>query len=382
MLAQRTHQLLADRQRPIEHEPHLPLARARDAQGSEDAFLGLRTEPFERSDPLRLRGAAQRIDTGEVNPAEFFWLDASLGPGGAMAFTGSTAHHPSEMYYMASPHGAVRRISHYNDYIEQLDLGVVKTIDWTGPNGFREDGVLTYPPGFIMGKKYPLVLVIHGGPNSASITSFNGLAQLLAAHGYLVFSPNYRGSDNLGNAYWRGIFNDAGAGPGRDVMAGIAAVENKGIVDTTRIAVSGWSYGGYVTSWMTGHYHIWKVAVAGAAVNNLVDEYDLSDNNVGVRYGFPGELSPWTRAGAKPYQEQSPITYADRITTPTLIMSDTGDERVPITQSYEMFHALRDNHKAIVQFIAYPVAGHFPGDPVRAEDVNRRWIDWIARFLK
>jgi dipeptidyl aminopeptidase/acylaminoacyl peptidase len=130
---------------------------------------------------------------------------------------------------------------------------------------------------------------------------------------------------------------------------------------------------------MEGHYHIWKVAVAGAAVNNWIDEYTLSDNNVNVRFSFGG--SPYTADRMKQYLAQSPISYAWHINTPTLILSDTGDARVPVTQSYEMFRALKDRG-VTVRFWAYPVSGHFPGDPVRGMDVDRRWIDWIVKYLK
>jgi dipeptidyl aminopeptidase/acylaminoacyl peptidase len=285
---------------------------------------------------------------------------------------------------MSSAAAAPQRVTNYNEEIAKLDLGAVKPVTWTSDD-LNEDGTITLPPAFDKiraadpGHRFPLVLVIHGGPNSASITSFNSLNQILAARGYIVFNPNYRGSDNLGAKYWLGIFNDAGAGPGRDVMAGIAAVEEAYSIDQSSIAVSGWSYGGYMTSWLEGHYHIWKTAVAGAAVNNWLDEYDLSDNSVGVRYSFLG--SPYVKGYIKDYRAQSPISYAWQITTPTLILSDTADSRVPITQSYEMFRALT-NRGTPVRFFAYPVAGHFPGDPVRSQDVTRRWVDWIANYLK
>jgi dipeptidyl aminopeptidase/acylaminoacyl peptidase len=325
-----------------------------------------------------LDGKARRIDLNGAQPTQAFWLDASVSNSGAIAFTASEAHHPAELYYMSSPGAEPKRLTTYNDAIYSLELGRVEPLSWQY-EGFTEDGVVTYPPHYDASKSYPLVLVIHGGPNSASLTSFNALNQVLAARGFIVFNPNYRGSDNLGEAYWHAIFNDAGAGPGRDVMAGIAALEKSARVDTRRIAVSGWSYGGYMTSWMEGHYHIWKVAVAGAAVNNWIDEYALSDNNVNVRFSFGG--SPWTGNLLQQYRAQSPITYAWNINTPTLILSDTGDARVPITQSYEMYHALKD-HGVTVDFWAYPVAGHFPGDPVRSLDVYRRWIDWLAKYLK
>lgn len=327
-----------------------------------------------------LSGTATRVTTGDVEPVEPFWLDADVGRNGAIAFTGSQPSSAVELWYMASPTAQPKQLTHLNAAVDSLDYGRMEAVQWQGPDGYAEDGVLTYPPGFVAGRKYPLVLNIHGGPNSASTTAYNPFTQLLAARGWLVFSPNYRGSDNLGNAYWHGIFNDAGDGPGRDVMAGIAAVEKMGIVDESDIAVSGWSYGGYMTSWLEGHYDVWKVAVAGAAVNNLVDEFDLSDNNVGVRYGFTGLSSPWIGGELGSYAAQSPITYASAIRTPTLIMSDVGDVRVPITQSYEMFRALKADGVP-VEFWAYPVGGHSPGDPVRRDDVYKRWIDWIAEHF-
>lgn len=325
-----------------------------------------------------LDGAAKRIDLGSVQPTQPFWLDASISKTGALAFTGSEANHPAELYYMSSAASKPQRLTSYNDRVAALNLGKVQPIEWQS-DGFQEDGVVTYPPGYDANKTYPLVLIIHGGPNSASLTNFSALNQLVAARGFIVFNPNYRGSDNLGEKYWYGIFNDAGAGPGRDVMAGVAAVQKVAHVDPNRVAVSGWSYGGYMTSWMEGHYHIWKAAVAGAAVNNWIDEYTLSDNNVSVRFSFGG--SPYTGDRMKQYVAQSPITYAWNVNTPTLILSDTGDVRVPITQSYEMFRALKDRG-VTVQFWAYPVSGHSPGDPVRAMDVDRRWIDWLVKYLK
>lgn len=325
-----------------------------------------------------LDGEAQRIQLGGVQPVQSYWLDASVAKTGAIAFTASQANHPTELYYLASPGAAPQRLTSYNDGISALALGRVEPVQWQF-EGFYEDGVLTYPPDYDARKTYPLVLVIHGGPNSASLTTFSSLNQLLAARGFVVFNPNYRGSDNLGEKYWHAIYNDAGAGPGRDVMAGIDAVRKIVNVDPKRIAVSGWSYGGFMTSWLEGHYHIWKTAVAGAAVNNWIDEYNLSDNNVSVRYAFGG--SPYTGGRMKAYMAQSPIDFAWDITTPTLIMSDTGDARVPITQSYQMFRALKD-HGVPVRFWAYPVGGHSPSDPVRSLDVTRRWVQWMADSLK
>ena len=302
-----------------------------------------------------------------------------VGKDGSIAFVGSHAHSPLELYYMSSPSAPPRQLTRFNESVAALALGKVEPIEWQGPDGWHEDGTLIYPPDFAPGKKYPLVLLIHGGPEWASTEAFNEWGQLIAAHGYAVFRPNYRGSDNLGNAYEMAIVNDTGDGPGRDVMAGLAAVEQRGFVDTNRIAVSGWSYGGYMTVWLIGHYQVWKTAIAGAAVTDWLDEYNLPDNNnIWGRYMLGG--SPWVGDRAKAYVEQSPISYAAKIRTPTLILSDTGDERVPITQSFKLYHALRDNGVP-TKFIAYPTSGHHPGDPVRYRDIYRRWIEWLDQYL-
>jgi dipeptidyl aminopeptidase/acylaminoacyl peptidase len=326
-----------------------------------------------------LEGKAQRLSLGNVVATAPFWLDASIGPKGELAFTGTEPGHPAELYYLASKDAKIERLTDVNRETAALDLGKSETIEWDC-DGFHMDGVVTYPPDFSPGRKYPVVLYIHGGPRSASKDAFSPRVQLLAAQGWVVFEPNYRGSDNLGNTFEAAIWNDAGAGPGRDVMAGVAALEKRGFVDSSRMAVSGWSYGGYMTTWLLGNYpDKWKAAVAGAAVTDWLDQYNYGDANVRRGAAFGG--SPYTdekRLGS--YIEQSPIHYASRIKAPTLILSDTGDWRVPITQSFQLYHVLSDNG-VTTQFIAYPVPGHSPGDPVHSRDVDRRWIGWLAKYL-
>ncbi|HET9994539.1 MAG TPA: S9 family peptidase [Candidatus Acidoferrum sp.] len=326
-----------------------------------------------------LSGAPKRLALGDICPTWSFWVDAFVGHKGEIAFTGGTPGQPSELYYMASANDAPKRLTDFNHDIAALALGKTERFEWKGPDSFQEDGVLFYPPDFQKNHKYPLVLIIHGGPTASSTTQFNFLSELMTSHGYVVFSPNYRGSDNLGNAYQRAIWNDAGDGPGRDVIAGIEALKNRGFVDESKIGVTGWSYGGYMTSWLIGHYQIWKAAMAGAPVTDAYDEYNLSDGNVSDRYGFKG--SPFVKDYLKDYRAQSPITYASQMKTPTLIMHDTGDARVTITQGYSLFHALKDNGVP-VKFLAFPVAGHFPGDPVRQMDVYQHWVGWMDQYLK
>jgi dipeptidyl aminopeptidase/acylaminoacyl peptidase len=232
-----------------------------------------------------LEGPAKRIDMGRVVATTGFWLDASVGPKGEIAVTGSEPDRPAELYYLATPESKPERLTDLNRVTAMVELGRTETVKWDD-DGFHMDGVVTYPPDFAAGRKYPLVLYVHGGPRSASKEAFSSRAQLLAAQGWVVFEPNYRGSDNLGNAFQEAIYHDAGAGPGRDVMAGVAMLEKRGFVDSARMAVSGWSYGGYMTTWLLGNYpEKWKAAVAGAAVTDWLDQYNYGDANVrrGIR---------------------------------------------------------------------------------------------------
>ncbi|HET7921567.1 MAG TPA: S9 family peptidase [Gammaproteobacteria bacterium] len=321
-----------------------------------------------------LHGKARQLDLGaiEVNSAP------SVSPRGVIAFTASTATHPDELYVMDSASSRPRRLTDFNAFVDKLALGRTESLHWQA-DGFNEDGVLTYPTDYVRGHKYPLVLVIHGGPEGASGVHFSPLPQLLAAAGFLVFQPNYRGSINLGDAYQHAIYRDTGAGPGRDVMAGLAAVGKLGIVDESRIGVSGWSYGGYMTAWLTGHYQNWKAAVAGAALTDWVMDYTIAYYQAGDLYFFGG--SPWSKEYRDIWREQSPIRYAHNVTAPTLIMGDVGDPNVPLVNSYEWYHALRD-HGVEVRFFAYPADSHFPHDIVRTTDVYRRWVDWMKTHLK
>jgi len=360
-----------DLDRNVQRAIWMPDSRSLLVSANDGTTTGLWIQPLD--------GKARRLDTGAAVPTASFWLDASVGPKGEVAFTATEPGHPVELYFLGSADAKPKQLTDFNSGIAALELGRSETIHWKN-EGFNLDGVVTYPPPFDPGKKNPLVLYIHGGPRSASKQGFSSRAQLLAAQGWVVFEPNYRGSDNLGNAFQAAIWNDSGAGPGRDVMAGVAELEKRGFVDASRMAVSGWSYGGYMTTWLFGNYpDRWKAAVAGAAVTDLTDQYNLGDSNIRRASALGG--SPWTDPKRlESYRVQSPMTYASRIKAPTLILSNTGDYRVTITQSYRLYHALRDNN-VTTQFIAYPLGGHSPTDPVHIRDVDRRWVEWLTKYL-
>jgi dipeptidyl aminopeptidase/acylaminoacyl peptidase len=326
-----------------------------------------------------LDGAARRLDLGDLVINGAFGYAVTVSAQGAIVFTATASDRPAELYVMDSPAARPRRLTDFNAWAQDVSWGRMERVTWKGPDGFAEDGVLVVPPGFDPAGSYPLVLVIHGGPQASSKLSFTPLAQLFAAQGYLVFEPNYRGSDNLGNAYLTAIRGDAGRGPGRDVMAGMTELRRRPYVDRRRTAVTGWSYGGYMTTWLAGNYPgEWTCAVAGAPVTDLEAQYNLSDYNVVERYSMGG--SPWTGGRDRLYREQSPITYATRIKTPTLIMSLLEDFRVPPAQALALYHALKDNGVE-TEYVGFPGRGHNPRDPVHATERTRLWLEWVQRHM-
>ena len=325
-----------------------------------------------------ITGSSRKLDLGELNVSMGYGpADLHVSKDGGIALIASESQKPNELYWLDTIDSNPRQLTNYNARVVALELGRSREIKWEGPDGFQENGILTFPPNFDSSQRYPLVLAIHGGPMSASTLRFDVLTQLLTARGFVVFAPNYRGSDNLGSSYQSAVIHDAGEGPGKDVMAGLAAVKKLGFVDESRIAVSGWSYGGYMTTWLIGNYpEEWRVAMAGAPVTDYVDSYTLSDLNSFFLWGF--DKTPWSPEGQAEWRAQSPIAYSYKITTPTLILCNTGDLRVPITESYKLYHAL-DDRGVPVKFVAYPIPGHFPEDPVHRRDVYRRWCDWIEQ---
>ena len=325
-----------------------------------------------------LDGRSRQVRLGAVSPNGSYWVEIAVGRRNALALVANEPGRAAELYYLASPTATPRRLTDFNHETAALTLGRMEAVQWTSDQ-LRPNGILTYPPDFDPARKYPLVLMMHGGPSNSSRLAFYGLGQAVAARGYVVFQPNYRGSDNLGYAFQRAIREDAAAGPGRDVLAGIAMLERRGWVDTSRIALSGISYGGLMTAWLMGEPRRWACAVAAAAVTDLLDSYNLSDNNV-ANAGHYGP-SPWLSAdNLASYRAQSPLARASRWRTPTLILHNVGDYRVPITNAYKMYHVLQDRGVP-VRFVAFPIAAHVPGDPVRGAEWNRLWVEWLDRYL-
>jgi dipeptidyl aminopeptidase/acylaminoacyl peptidase len=319
-------------------------------------------------------GGVSHLPMGTLIPS----FDVSVSRTGTVAFIASTVDHPAELYVLRAGTSAPVRVTDYNRWIERYALGKSHAVTWRTKDGFTADGVVTTPPGW-HGQRAPLVLYIHGGPTSSSTVAYSGFVQVLAAHGWMVFQPNYRGSDNLGLRFARTTVPHISSVPGDDIEAGLAQVMRQYPVDATRIAVSGWSEGGLMTSWLITHDTRWRAAVSGAAVNDWV-QYDAMSDAKDFSPQFIGK-SPWSSTAEYTlYEDESPLAYASRVRTPTLILSDAGDYRVPTPLAYEFYHEVRATGTP-VQFVIYPVIGHFPRDPVRVEDVYRRWEAWLVQHM-
>lgn len=355
--------------RHVEQIAWMPQSNALLLEGFSNAQQPLWVQP--------LRGAARRLPLGSVVQARIE-MQGSVARDGTIAFIGRQTGHPDELYVLTAHARAPQRLTAFNDRIAAMPMGRTTTIRWHS-GSLQCDGVVIYPVGYVRGRTYPLVLWIHGGPTLSGYTAFRRMTQGLANRGYVVFEPNYRGSNDLGNAFERAIYDDASEGPGRDIMNGIRAVERLGIVDSSRIGVSGWSYGGQMTSWMEARYPVFKAAVAWGAVNDLVVDYAIADD-IHDDAAFMGG-SPYRGNALARWQAQSPISFYKRIRTPTLIMGNVFDVRVPIVESYEMYHALRDNGVP-VKFYAFPTAEHLPMGPVRMAQAFTLWFDWFDRYLQ
>ncbi|MDE2023697.1 MAG: S9 family peptidase [Gammaproteobacteria bacterium] len=327
---------------------------------------------------LNARGHA--LDLGDLNP-----LAVAASSQGALAVVADNATTTPELYLLRSVDSRPARLTDFNRSFAAHAYPRSVEVTWHAPDGQLDDGILTYPNDYVSGKKYPLVVWDHGGPEASSDEGFDTneigpLRDLFAADGYLVFEPNYRGSDNLGNAHMHAIYRDPGMGPDSDVISGIKMLEKQGIVDESRIAATGHSYGGYMTAWLISHQHFWRCAVVGDGAVDWTEEYELSaaGNLAWTRDSLGG--TPWDKGSAALYRTGSPITYAGDITTPTLILSGTDDTTVPITESFALYHALASRHVP-VEFIGIPGAHHSPQDPVHRELYYQAINEWVVKYL-
>jgi dipeptidyl aminopeptidase/acylaminoacyl peptidase len=274
----------------------------------------------------------------------------------------------------------LRQLTTQNDaLLAELDLGVTEEVGFKSKDGTQVNALLTYPVGYVKGTRVPLLLRIHGGPNSQDQHSFSLERQMFAAHGYAVLAVNYRGSAGRGEKFSRSIFADWGNYEVQDLLAGVDHVIKMGVADPDRLGIGGWSYGGILTDYVIATDTRFKAATSGAGTAFTVafygtDQYIIQyDHEIGP---------PWNPKAWETYQKISyPFLHADRIQTPTLFLGGERDFNVPIEGSQQMYQALR-TLGIDTQLIIYPNENHGIQRPSYQRDRMERYLAWYDKYIK
>ncbi len=300
--------------------------------------------------------------------------------GQVVALTMDSPTRPSEVYVANGALTLFKQLTVTNPQADEFQLGESEVVTWKSSDGLEVEGVLLKPVGFEAGRKYPLLVVAHGGPSGAHYNNYRvgGLegGQLWAGQGWAVLYPNPRGSTNYGEKFLQANINDWGGGDYRDIMTGVDALIARGVADPNRLAHIGWSYGGYMTAWAITQTNRFKAAMVGAGLTNMVSMYGTNDiPNVLTTYfgGIPGKDT------LALYNARSAMTHIDTVTTPTLILHGGNDERVPTGQAYELFRGLKDRGKT-VELVFYPREGHGFTEYYHQKDRLTRIQEWVTRY--
>ena len=274
----------------------------------------------------------------------------------------------------------LRQLTHQNDpLIAELDLGLTEEVNFQSKDGTQVGGLLTYPVGYVKGTKVPLLLRIHGGPNSQDQHTFSAERQFFAANGYAVLAVNYRGSAGRGQKFSRAIFADWGNYEVQDLLAGVDHVIKMGVADPDRLGVGGWSYGGILTDYLIATDTRFKGATSGAGTAFTVAFYG-TDQYI-IQYDY--EIGPpWNPKAWETYVKISyPFLHADRIQTPTLFLGGERDFNVPVQGSQQMYQALR-SLGIDTQLIIYPNENHGIQRPSYQRDRMERYLGWYDKYVK
>jgi len=276
--------------------------------------------------------------------------------------------------------GAWKQLTDANPQVRQLALGEEEEITWTSADGKKVGGILVKPVGYQPGKRYPLIVAIHGGPAAADVLGFNGGygAQVYAGAGYAVLKPNYRGSTNYGEAHKTDIVGNYFQKGYEDIMTGVDHLIAQGVVDSTRMGVLGWSAGGHWSNWILTHTDRFKAISSGAGTSNWISMYAQSDVQRNRQF-YLGDKLPYDDFDA--YWNQSPLKYIRNAKTPTMIHVVKGDPRVPSPQSEELHMALK-RLGVPTELYVYPGESHGIPDPRNqlVKSVSEMaWMDYWVR---
>lgn len=318
----------------------------------------------------------------DINKGNELIGGVSMNRSGSMfGFTVQTSERAPEAFVSSVNSFAPVQVSRVNADLPKLALGKTDVIKWKSTDGREVEGLLTYPVDYRPGTRVPLLLVIHGGP--AGVFTQNYLAgrgaypvASFAARGFAVLRPNPRGSSGYGQKFRFANIKDWGGGDFQDLMTGVDHVVSMGVADPDRMGVMGWSYGGFMTSWVITQTKRFKAASVGAAVTNLMSFIGTADIPSFIPDYFGGQ--PWE--DLEIYRTHSAMFNAKGVTTPTLIQHGEADDRVPISQGYEFYNALKVQNVP-VRMITFPRMPHGLNEPKMVLKGKQTNLEWFEKYL-
>jgi dipeptidyl aminopeptidase/acylaminoacyl peptidase len=265
--------------------------------------------------------------------------------------------------------------------LPEASFGRTEVVTWSAPDGRTIEGLLTYPVAYAAGSRVPLLVVVHGGPAGVFQRSFTGtpgpyLVAAFAGRGYAVLRANVRGSSGYGREFRYANYRDWGGGDYRDIISGIDTLVGRGIADRDRLGIMGWSYGGFMTSWVITQTRRFKAASVGAGVTNLMSFTGTADIPSFLPDYFGGEV--WDAFDR--WRARSAMFNVKGVTTPTLIQHGDADLRVPISQAYELHNAL-ERQGVETKMVVYPRQAHSVQEPKLMLDLMTRNLEWFDRFV-
>jgi len=289
----------------------------------------------------------------------------------------SNSKSPFEVFTADSSFQDSRQLSDANPWLreERIKLADVEVIKWKNSDGQWIEGLLTFPVDYQPGVKYPLVLHPHGGPSGAVMEYFNSADQFLAANGFMILQPNFRGSSNYGQEFLNANRNYWGIRDYDDCMTGVDHCIEKGLADPDRLVCYGWSYGGYMSFWIVTQTDRFRAVSPGAGLSNLYSMYSTTDipHYLGWFFG-----TPWNNE--ETYVKLSAIRHAKQVKSPVMIMHGANDARVPPEQAVEFYRALKDLGKDVT-FVSYPREGHGIREPRHQVDRLRRYLHFFSKHV-
>jgi dipeptidyl aminopeptidase/acylaminoacyl peptidase len=342
--------------------------------GKESSLLAVVADGFRRKFvAFTPQGALQEASAPlSTNPAAF-----ALSSSGAVVFVGNTATTPQELWLWDQKSPA-KQISHFNDSWKQYTLSSLEFYKYKSFDGLEIEAALLKPIGYDGKSKLPLITLIHGGPTANWQDSIETWGQLLAARGYAVFYPNIRGSIGYGEKFIEMNRGDWGGGDYGDVMAGVKDLIDRGIADPKRLGIGGWSYGGYMSEWAITQTEIFKAAVSGAGLANLISEYGTEQGPSYDEWFYGVPYEPEKVAG---FLNSSPFVHLKSAKTPTLILQGDADLTDPLGQSQELYRGLK-RYGVETELVVYPREPHGFREEKHLLDRLNRILAWYDKYLK